>query len=73
MANIHNHYRGALKKLPLQSMYYTKTSFYGTHPIRAKSVKDWNNLQNKAVFEFHQEVSIPKLISALRKYFISLQ
>ena len=67
MANIHNHNtRGALRKLV--NVPYTKTSFYGTHSITAKSVKDWNNLQNKAVFEFHQEqVSIPKLISTLDK------
>ena len=71
MANIHNHNtRGALKKLV--NLPYTKTSFNGTHCITAKSVKDWNNLQNKAVFEFHQEqVSIPKLISTLKKYFIT--
>ena len=71
MANINNHNtRGALKKLV--NVPYSKTSFYGTQSITAKSVKDWNNLQNKAVFEFHQEqVSIPKLISTLKKYFIT--
>ena len=71
MANIHNHNtRGALKKLV--NVPQAKTSFYGTRFITAKSVKDWNNLQNKAVFEFHQEqVSIPKLISTLKKYFIT--
>ena len=71
MANIHNHNtKGALKKLV--NVPYTKTSFYVTHSITAKSDKDWNNLQNKAVFEFHQEqVSIPKLISTLKKYFIT--
>ena len=52
MANIHNHNtRGALKRLV--NVPYAKTIFYGTHSITAKSVKDWNNLQNKAVFEFH--------------------
>ena len=35
-------------------------------PKPAKSVKDWNNLQNKAVFKFNQEqVYTPKLISTL--------
>ena len=69
MANIHNlSTRGALKKLV--NVPYAKTSFYGTHSITAESVKDWNNIQNKAVFVFHQEqVSIPKLISTLKKYF----
>ena len=68
MANIHNHNtRIALKKLV--NVPYTKTSFYKTHSITAKSVKDWNNLQNKVVFEFHQEqVSIPKLISTLKGF-----
>ena len=34
--------------------------------------KDWNNLENKAVFEFNQEqVSIPKLIPTLKKYFLT--
>ena len=52
MANINNHNtRGALKRLV--NVPYAKTIFYGTHSITAKSVKDWNNLQNKAVFEFH--------------------
>ena len=52
MANSHNHNtRGALKRLV--NVPYAKTIFYGTHSITAKSVKDWNNLQNKAVFEFH--------------------
>ena len=62
MANIHNHNaRGALKKLV--NVPYTETSSYGTHSVTAKSVKGWNNLQNKAVFEFNQEqVSIPKFI-----------
>ena len=71
MANIHNHnIRGALKKLA--NVPYAKASFYGTHSITATSVKDWNHLQNKVVFEFHQEqVSIPKLISTLKKYFIT--
>ena len=71
MANIHNHNtKDALKKLV--NVPYTKTIFYGTHSITAISDKDWNNLQNKAVFEFHSEqVSIPKLISTFKKYFIT--
>ena len=41
-------------------------------PKPAKSVKDWNNLQNKAVFEFNQEqVYTPKLISTLKKFFLT--
>ena len=52
MDNINNHNtRGALKRLV--NVPYAKTIYYGTHSITAKSVKDWNNLQNKAVFEFH--------------------
>ena len=52
MANIHNHNtRGALKRLV--NVPYAKTIFYGTHSITVKSVKDWNNLQNEVVFEFH--------------------
>ena len=34
--------------------------------------KDRNNLEKKAVFEFNQEqVSIPKLIPTLKKYFLT--
>ena len=52
MANIYNYNtRGALKRLV--NVPYAKTIFYGKHSITAKSVKDWNNLQNKVVFEFH--------------------
>ena len=71
MADLHNHNtRGALKKLA--NVPYNKTSFYGTHSITAKSVKDWNNLQNKVVFEFNQEqVSTLKLTSTLKKYFLT--
>ena len=37
----------------------------------AKSVKDWNSLQNQVVFEFSQEkVITTKLISALKTYFL---
>lgn len=40
--------------------------------ITAKAVKDWNNLQNKAVFKFNQEqVYTPKLISTLKKNFLT--
>ena len=62
VADLHNHNtRGALKKLV--NVPYCKASFYGTHSITVKSVKDWSNLQNKVVFEFNQEqVSTPKLI-----------
>ena len=68
MTDLHNHStRGALKKLV--NVPYSKTSFYETHSITAKSVKDWNNLQIKVVFEFNQEqVSTLKLISTLKKY-----
>ena len=46
MADLHNHNtRGALKKLV--SVPYSKTSFYVTQSITAKSVKNWNNLQKK--------------------------
>ena len=49
-----------------------KTSFYGTHSITAKSVNDWNSLQNKTVFEFDQEIiDISKLTSSLKQYFFT--
>ena len=54
MANQHHHdTRGRVRKLV--NVPQCNTSFYGTHSITAKSVTDWNNLQNKAVFEFNQE------------------
>ena len=71
MSNIQNrNTKGEVKKLV--NVPYTKTSFYETHSITAKSVKDWNNLQNKAVFEFNQkQVSISKLILILKKYLLT--
>ena len=59
---------GALTKLA--NLPYSKTSFFGTHSITAKSAKYWNNLQKKVIFEFNQKrVSFLKLISTLKKYF----
>ena len=71
MAHQHNHStRGALKKL--MNVPQSKTSFYGTHSITAKSVNDWNSLQNKIVFEFDQEIiDISKLTSSLKQYFFT--
>ena len=71
MDTLHNHNtRGALRKLV--NVPYSKTSFYGTHSITAKSVKDWNSLQNRLVFVFnHGQVSTPQLISSLKKYFLT--
>ena len=54
MANHHSHNtRGAVKKLVNGPL--CKTTFYGTQSIIAKSVKDWNSLQNQVFFEFNQE------------------
>ena len=61
LISIHNHnilwlwteIRGAPKKLV--NIASRNTSFYETHSTAAKWVKDWNNLQNKAVFKFNQE------------------
>ena len=62
MANLHNHNtRSALKKL--LNVPYSKTSFYGTRSVTAKSVKGRNNLQNKVVFEFNQKTSFYSEIS----------
>ena len=71
MADLHNHNtRGALKELV--NVPSSKTSLYRTYSIPTKTVKDWNNLQNKAAFEFNQgQVSTPKLISTLKKYFLT--
>ena len=50
----------------------SKTSFYGTHSVTAKSVNDWNSLQNKIVFEFGQEIiDMSKLLSSLKQYFFT--
>ena len=70
MADCHTYNtRGALKKLV--NVPQSKTTFYGTQSITAKSVKDWNALQNKIVFDFRQEKIITsKLVSALKKYFL---
>ena len=69
MANRHNHNtRGTVRKLVGVSV--CKTTFYGTQSITAKSVKDWNTMQNQVVFEFSQDQIITsKLISALKKFF----
>ena len=46
MANQHHHdMRGTVRKLV--NVPQCNTSFYGTHSITAKSVRDWNNLQKK--------------------------
>ena len=70
MADRHQHHtRGALKKLvnvPLR-----KTTFYGTQSITAKSVNDWNSLQNQIAFAFNRDhVITPKLISTLKNHFL---
>ena len=50
----------------------SKATFYRTNSITAKSVKDWNTLQNQVKFEFNQEIVIsPKLISALKDYLLA--
>ena len=60
--------RGASKKL----VNVPQATFYGTNSITAKSVKDWNTLQNQVKFEFNQETVItPKLISVLKDYFLA--
>ena len=54
MANCHNHNtRGAVM---LVNVPLCKATFYGTQSVTAKSVKDWNSLQNQVVFEFSQQV-----------------
>ena len=66
MDECHGHNtRGASKKLG--NIPQSKATFYRTNSITAKSVKDWNTLQNEVKFEFNQEIVIkPKLISALK-------
>ena len=68
----HNHRtRGALRKLV--NVPQSKTTFYGTHSITAKSVKDWNSLQNNVDFEFNRDnVITPKLISTLKSISLCL-
>ena len=62
--------RGASKKLV--NVPQSNATFYGTNSITAKSVKDWNTLQNQVKFEFNQEIVVtPKLISALKDYFLA--
>ena len=62
--------RGALKKLV--SVPTSKTTFYRIHSITATSVRDWNTFQNKIAYEFYQDTVItPKLVSALKAYFLS--
>ena len=70
MANRHNHNtRGTIRKLV--DVPVCKTTFYGTQSITAKSVKDWNTMQNQVVFEFSQDQIITsKLISALKNVFL---
>ena len=68
MTKQHNHRTGGA--LRIVNAPQSKTTFYGTHSITAKSVKDWNSLQNNVDFEFNRDnVITPKLISALKKYF----
>ena len=71
MADQHCHNtRGAVRKLV--NVPHSKTSFYGTHSVTAKAVKDWNTLQSKITFEFDREnIITPKLISALKKFFLA--
>ena len=71
LAECHNYNtRGAMKKLV--SVPQSKTTFYGIHSITAKSVRDWNTLQNKVTYEFLQDTVItPKLISALKGYLLN--
>ena len=70
LADCHNYNtRGAMKKII--NVPQSKTTFYGTQSITAKSVKDWNTLQNKIEFNFYQEkIVTPKLILSLKKYYI---
>ena len=60
MADRHNHNtRGALRKLV--NVPISKTTFYGTQSITAKSVNDWNSLQNQIAFPFENDhVITPK-------------
>ena len=71
MAILHNYNtRGAMKKLA--NVPHSKTNFYGTHSITAKSVKEWNSLHNLLVFEFDQEQFVTsKIISTLKEYFLA--
>ena len=71
MADRHNHNtRGALRKLV--NVPQSQTIFYGTHSITAKSIKDWNSLQTKIIFEFNQDnVNTVKLIASLKKFFLT--
>ena len=70
MADRHQHHtRGALKKLV--NVLLSKTTFYGTQSITAKSVNDWNSLQNQIAFAFNRDHAItPKLISSLKNHFL---
>ena len=56
----------------LVSVPQSKTTFYGINSITAKSVRDWNTLQNKVTYEFLQDTVItPKLISTLKGYLLN--
>ena len=70
MADHHNHNTGgSLKKLV--NVPLSKTTFYGTQSIIAKSVNDWDDLQNRIVFVFDNDhVVTPKLITALKNHFL---
>ena len=70
MADRHNHNtKDALKKLV--NVPLSKTTFYGTQSITAKSVNDWNYLQNRIVFVFDNDhVVTPKLITAFKNHFL---
>ena len=71
MANQHHHNtRGTVRKLV--NVPQCNTSFYGTHSITAKSVRDWNNLQKKITFEFNREnVITPKLMLTVKEFFLT--
>ena len=66
MSDRHNHNtRGALRKLV--NVPISKTTFYGTQSITAKSVNDWNSLQNQIAFLFENDHVITSiLIASLR-------
>ena len=54
MANCYNHNTwGAVKKLV--NIPLCKINFYGAQSITAKSVKDWNSLEDQVVLKFSQE------------------
>ena len=71
MANPHNHNTsGTVRKLVDVTVY--KTTFYGTQSITAKSVKDWNTMQNQVVFEFSQDQIITSKLYQLLNIFLRI-